>query len=136
MIIGDWLARRELLTPNKVALVDTLHGERHITYREWNRAANRTANFLREALGVSRGDRVAILVYNCIEYLDLWFALGKLGAIGQLLNWRLTPPELAALLADAEPTLLVYSPEFLPTVNALRSHAPTVRHFVALDDVT
>ena len=90
MFIGDWLARREMLTPNKVALIDAQRAYQPITYREWNRAANRTANFLRD-LGVGKGDRVAVLALNCVEYLDVWFACGKLGAIMQTLNWRLTP---------------------------------------------
>ena len=51
MFIGDWLARREMLTPNKVALIDAQRDYQPITYRAWNRAANQTANFLRE-LGV------------------------------------------------------------------------------------
>ncbi len=80
-MIIDWLGRRELLTPNKVALVDTLHGNRRITYREWNHSANRTANFLRKRLGVQKGDRVAVLAMNGVEYLDIWFACNKLGAI-------------------------------------------------------
>lgn len=78
MYIGDWLARREMLTPEKVALVNTLHADRPITYREWNRAANRTAHLLRERCGVQKGDRVAVLAMNCVEYLDVWFACGKL----------------------------------------------------------
>jgi fatty-acyl-CoA synthase len=121
MYIGDWLARREMLTPNKVALVDTLNGNRRITYREWNRAANRTANFLREELGVRKGDRVAVLAMNCVEYLDVWFACGKLGAIMQTLNWRLTPRELAGLIADATPRVLLYGADFVSPVEALRA---------------
>lgn len=81
MHIGDWLARREMLMPDKLALVDTLNGGRRITYRQWNRTANRTAHFMRERLGIRKGDRVAVLAMNCVEYLDVWFALGKLGAI-------------------------------------------------------
>jgi fatty-acyl-CoA synthase len=121
MFIGDWLARREMLTPNKVALVDTLNGNRRITYREWNRAANCTANFLRERLGVQKGDRVAVLAMNCVEYLDLWFACGKLGAIMQTLNWRLTPRELAGLIADATPRVLFYGADFISQIEELRA---------------
>ncbi|MBI4788538.1 MAG: long-chain fatty acid--CoA ligase [Chloroflexi bacterium] len=132
MFIGDWLARREMLTPNKVALVDTLHDNRKITYREWNHAANRTAHYLRDGLGVKQGDRVAVLAMNCVEYLDVWFACGKLGAILQTLNWRLTPAELAGLLADATPTVLIYGPDFAATVDTLRTRAASVKHFVAL----
>ena len=133
MYIGDWLARREMLTPNKIALVDTLNGNRRITYREWNRAANRTANFLRERCGIQKGDRVAVLAMNCVEYLDLWFACGKLGAIMQTLNWRLTPRELAGLITDATPRVLFYGADFAATVDSLRADADSVKHFVALD---
>ena len=121
MYIGDWLARREMLTPNKLALVDTLNGNRRVTFREWNHAANRTANFLRGPLGVQKRDRVAVLAMNCVEYLELWFACGKLGAIMQTLNWRLTPLEIAGLLADATPRVLFYGPDFTAQIEALRA---------------
>ncbi len=126
MFIGDWLARRAQLTPNKIALIDTLNGNRAITYRDWNRSANRTANFLRERCGVRKGDRVAVLATNCVEYLDLWFACGKLGAILQTLNWRLTAPELAELIADASPRVLIYGADFAAQVDELRATTPTL----------
>jgi len=132
MYIGDWLARREMLTPDKVALIDTLHADRPITYREWNRAVNRTAHFLRERCGVQKGDRVAVLAMNCVEYLDVWFACGKLGAVLHNLNWRLTVRELAALLDNAESSVLIYGGEFTAQVNELRAHA--VNSYVALDE--
>ncbi len=134
MYIGDWLARREMLTPNKVALVDTQHDDRKITYREWNRAVNRTANWLYDQLGVRKGDRVAVLAMNGVEYLDIWFACGKLGAILQTLNWRLTPAELAGLVADGAPSVLVYGPDFVDQVKVLEGGAVSVRHFVALEN--
>jgi fatty-acyl-CoA synthase len=132
MYLGDWLDRRAQLSPQRVALIDTQHAHRRITYAEWNRAANRTAHLLR-SLGVGKGDRVAILAHNCVEYLDVWFACGKLGAIMQPLNWRLTTHELAALLADATPSVLIYGPEFASHVAELRDTSPSVRHWIALD---
>jgi fatty-acyl-CoA synthase len=134
MYVNNWLTRREMLTPNKVALIDTLHDKRRITYRQWNHTVNRTAHFLSKALGVQKGDRVAILAMNCVEYLDLWFACGKIGAILQLLNWRLTPHELGGLLADAAPVVFVYGPDFVAQVDSLRANAASVRNFVALDN--
>jgi len=98
MTINDWLGRRELLTPDKTALVDTQRDGLEITYRLWNQSANRTANFLRQRLGVGPGMRVAVLSKNCVEYLDVWFALGKLGAVLQNLNWRLSARELVKLV--------------------------------------
>ncbi|HLL01126.1 MAG TPA: long-chain fatty acid--CoA ligase [Myxococcaceae bacterium] len=133
-IVHDWLARRAQLSPDRVALIDATRGERRITFREWNAAAHRTARLLHETLGVRRGDRVAVLAMNCVEYLDLLFACAKLGAILQPLNWRLSAEELKGLLADAEPGVLVYGPDFQSQLEAVRAHAPSVRHVVALVD--
>ena len=124
-----------LLTPDKVALIDATCGGRTITYRAWNLAVNRTAHFLR-TLGITRGDRVAVLAYNCVEYLDVWFACGKLGAILQTLNWRLTPRELGGLIADALTSVLVYGPEFIEQVRAVRAAGLGERRYVALDPST
>lgn len=115
----DWLARRAQLSPERVALIDTQAGDRPITYREWNAQANRTAWWLREALGVGKGDRVAVLAKNSVAYLDLWFALGKIGGVLQNLNWRLTPYELEGIVREGAPKALVYDPEFAATVQAL-----------------
>ncbi|MBO9311856.1 MAG: long-chain fatty acid--CoA ligase [Chloroflexus sp.] len=132
MNLGDWLGRRAQLSPTSVALFDAQHGMRPITYREWNETANRTAHLLRE-LGVSRGDRVATLAQNCVDLLDLWFACAKLGAILQPLNWRLTIPELRDLIADGEPKVLAYGPEYAATTLALRTQTPFVAHWLAID---
>ncbi len=110
--VPDWLAQRARLSPDRVALIDTLNGDRPITYREWNAQANRTAHFLQHALGVRKGDRVAVLAKNSVAYLDIWFALAKIGGVLQNLNWRLTPHELRQLVAEGEPIALVYDPEF------------------------
>ncbi|MFL5732111.1 MAG: AMP-binding protein, partial [Chloroflexia bacterium] len=132
MYVGDWLYRRELLTPNRVALLDAQRDFRPVTYKEWNRAANRTANWL-ASLGVKQGDLIAVLSVNCVEYLDIWFACGKLGVIMQTLNWRLTPHELTGLLAEATPAVLLYGGDFSEQAAGLRERVEGVRHFVALD---
>ncbi|HEX8202799.1 MAG TPA: long-chain fatty acid--CoA ligase [Isosphaeraceae bacterium] len=132
MRLGDWLGRRALLSPEKEALIDAADGGRAIPYGAWDRAANRTARFLR-ARGVARGDRVAILARNSVAYLDPWFACGKLGAILQPLNWRLTPRELGAAVADGTPRVLAYGAEFLEPVRALRAAASPARDWIALD---
>ncbi|WP_224240374.1 acyl-CoA synthetase [Hyalangium gracile] len=133
-IVHDWLARRAQLSPDRVALIDALRGDRRVTWREWNAAAHRTARLLHDTLGVRRGDRVAVLAMNCVEYLDVVFACAKLGAILQPLNWRLSPEELKGLFADAEPVVLIYGPDFQAQVDAVRPHARSVRHVVSLED--
>ena len=80
MFYGDWLFRREQLSPDKIALVDAVNQNQPITYREGNQRANRLANFLRDGLRVQKADRVCIYSMNRVEYLDALFACNKLGA--------------------------------------------------------
>ncbi|MBK8032432.1 MAG: long-chain fatty acid--CoA ligase [Chloroflexi bacterium] len=131
--VTDWLDRRAKLSGDRIALHDALSG-RDISYRAWNAIANRTANML-DSLGVQAGDRVAIYSTNCVEYLDLLMACNKTGAVLQVLNWRLAIPEMRVVLNDAAPVVLVYSDEFVSQVNTLRSDIPSVRRFVALNQL-
>ena len=124
MYIGDYLARRELYSPEKLAFIDAgKQPEWRLTYRQANRRANRLANWLR-AQGVGQGDRVAILARDGYEHLDLFFACGKLGAIHTALNWRLHWQELLGIFREVEPRLLVYSDDFRENVLALTAEYP------------
>jgi fatty-acyl-CoA synthase len=126
----DWLDKRAKLTPDRVALVDSADGS-ETTYAEWNERANRTANYLRN-LGVGRGDRVAVYASNRPEYLDLFWAAPKIGAMLQNLNWRLTVHELREIVADGEPTILIYSEDWRPRVEELKPSFRTIDHVVAM----
>jgi fatty-acyl-CoA synthase len=136
MFYGDWLQRREMLSPNKVALIDAVNGDRPITYREWNRQANQLANFLGERPGIQPGDRVSIYAMNRVEYLDALFACNKLGAILHVINWRLKPAELEGIIDDAAPRVMIYSQEFGDQVDELRRRLSTVESWVGLDQTT
>ena len=131
--VTDWLDRRAKLSPERIALEDAVSG-REITYFEWNELANQTAIYLR-GLGVGRGDRVAVCAGNCFEYLDVWMACAKIGAVLQNLNWRLTVPELHGLIEDAAPIVLIYSDDYRPQVNALRPLLTSVRRYVAFGEL-
>lgn len=121
MYIGDYLARRELYSPDTLAIVDTGKApEWRLTYRQMNERANRLANWLRREAGIGRGDRVAILARDGVEHLDLFFACGKLGAIHTALNWRLHPHEIAEIVEKTTPKALVYSGDFTENVAGLQ----------------
>lgn len=105
--IGEWLARRELLTPEKLALVDIETWQR-LTYRLLNLRACALATVLQEKYGVKQGERVAVLAFNAPEYLDAFFACALLGAILVPLNVRLTARELITVLSDCTPALLLH----------------------------
>src|SRR5579883_2323783 len=108
--LGEWLARREALTPDKIGLIDDATGER-MSYRTLNVRARALAVWLESEYGVAQDDRVAMLAANSPEYLDAFFACATLGAIFTPLNVRLTPPELAVILTDCSPKALIIDPE-------------------------
>jgi fatty-acyl-CoA synthase len=89
----------------RAALVDRARGER-LTYPELDAAADRWAALLR-AQGVGRGDRVGTLAGNRSELVAAFFACGRIGAALVPLNWRLAAPELAPILADARPRVVL-----------------------------
>ena len=131
MIHADVLGERARLSPGKCALVFVPTGER-FTYRQLNARAERVAAFLRDRLGLVKGDRVALLAHNRVEYVDLFFAAAKAGFVLVPLGTRLTPHELAFIARNADLSALVYGGEFAETVAALRAETEVPRR-VALD---
>ena len=130
MHAAELLSKRAELTPDRVALVEVETGCRY-TYAELNARANRLANFLRDKLGVQPGDRVAILAKNSVVYLDLLYGLPKIGAIFAPFNWRLTAHELAYMVDDLAPAVLLCEPEFAAVAAELQRQAPDL-HLVML----
>ncbi len=128
----DWLHKRAQLTPMRIGLEDAGTGQQ-LTFQEWNARANQSAHFL-AALGVGKDDLVAVYACNCIEYLDLFFACGKLGAILHNLNWRLTALELQKIISAAAPKVLCYSSEWLAQVRELGSVLTTIKTIVAMQE--
>ncbi len=122
---ADLLTNRARLTPEREALHD-LHSGKHYTYAELNARANQAANFLREQLGVQKGDRVSILAHNSIASIDLLYGLGKIGAIFAPLNWRLTSRELAYIINDCQPRVLIVGAEFAETFSEMRGEIGTL----------
>lgn len=122
MYIGDYLARRELYSPDKLAFIDAgKTPEWRLTYKQANQRANKLANWLRSQ-GIEKGDRVAILAKDGCEHLDLFFACSKLGAIHTALNWRLHWQELLDIFKNTTPKVLVFSADFNESVENLTHH--------------
>lgn len=110
MHAADLLTHRTRLTPGREALLE-LESGRRFTYADLNERACRVANFM-AGLGIGAGDRVSILAHNSVVYLDLFYGLGKIGAIFTPLNWRLTAAELSYIVNDCTPKAIVVGPEF------------------------
>ncbi len=125
--IGYWLTRREQLTPEREAVVDR---ERRVTYRQLNHRVNRLAHAL-GGLGLAKGDRLAILSYNSLEFVEVILAAAKLGLMLVPLNWRLTASELGFILSDSGARALVFDPELEELAGEL-IQAASLENLVAL----
>jgi fatty-acyl-CoA synthase len=132
--LWDFLERAAELFGKK-EVVSRLHtGEVHrTTYAEVHRRARRLMGGLR-ALGVGVGDRVATLAFNHFRHLEAYFAVPGMGAVLHTANPRLSPKEIAYILNHAEDKVLLFDPQLLPLVEALRPELKTVAHFVVMDE--
>lgn len=128
--IPDIAAKRAALTPDATAFRDLVSGL-PISYQEFHDRAAKTAGLL-ASRGVSVDDRVAVLCRNRIEFFELLFASAKLGAILVPLNWRMPAAELEPVIADAQPTLLLFGEEDAGTAEVLG--LPVIA-CIALDDM-
>ncbi len=134
MYIGDTLARRALYTPDQLAVVDTGKTPRlHLTYAQLNERANKFANWLHTEVGVTQGDRIGIIAHDGVEFLDAFFACGKLGAILACYNWRMHWRELVPVINDTTPKALIFSEEFGDTVAQLLPTTPSVTHTLHIE---
>jgi long-chain acyl-CoA synthetase len=129
--VGDVIRRHAAQRPDVVAL---RHGERELRYGELDERSNRLAQALLER-GVGAGTRVAYLDRSSPEVVELLFAASKIGAVLVPLNWRLAPPELAAVLADAQAPVLIAGPAFREVAgDVLERMSPAPRLVVVGED--
>lgn len=93
---------------------------REITWSVFDEKANRFANLLLSR-GVKKGDKVAILLMNCLEWLPIYFGILKSGATAVPLNFRYTAEEIAYCIKQADVDILVFGPQFTGRVEEIAS---------------
>ena len=103
----------ELMEPNP-----TTHYRREITWHVMNEKANRFANLLLSR-GIKKGDKVGILLMNCLEWLPIYFGILKTGALAVPLNFRYAPDEIEYCVNLADVDILVFGPEFIGRVEEI-----------------
>ena len=126
MNIVWWVKRWSELHPHKTAII--FDGNR-ISYLEFHRKINRACCWL-QSLGIEKGDRVAAMLGNCPEFLELFLACSKLGAIFVPVNYRLAAPELDYTLAHSRPRLFIFGNDHAETV--LKLDLPSNRPLMLL----
>lgn len=111
----------ELVETNPVAKF-----RREITWREFDDKANQFANLLLSR-GIKKGDKVAILLMNCLEWLPIYFGILKTGAVAVPLNYRYTAEEIKYCLDLSESDVLVFGPEFIGRMGTICDQIPNVK---------
>lgn len=112
-------------------LIETAEGDKYrrsMTWREFDAQANQAANLL-ITRGVRKGDKVAILLMNCLEWLPIYFGILKCGALAVPMNYRYTAEEIRYCAELADVSVLIYGPEFIDRVAEIRDRLPDIKNF-------
>ncbi|HKL80496.1 MAG TPA: class I adenylate-forming enzyme family protein, partial [Mobilitalea sp.] len=99
---------------------------REMTWRVFDEKANRMANLILKR-GIKKGDKVAILLMNCLEWLPIYFGILKAGAIVVPLNFRYTADEIKYCLDLSESVAMIFGPEFIGRVESIYDQMPRVK---------
>ena len=118
--VGEMLAIYARLFPNKIGASDL---DRKLTFRLWHSRACRLANAF-AGIGLGKGDRVCVLAYNCLEWLELYAAAALAGVVVVPINFRLTGPEVRYIVENCEAQALVVQDELLGVVESVRAELP------------
>ena len=133
--LSDVLARHALVRPDGQAFVDAWQ---RATFGQLDERVTRLANALRER-GIRRGDRVAVVGLNSIGLVQSWLAVLRLGAVTVPVNFRLTPDEIAYVLADSGSAVVITDVALAPAVESALTNAPGVSSTITIggdmDDV-
>lgn len=117
------------MTWKEYSLIETnpmLAGRTELTWRDFDKRANRFANLLLSR-GIKKGDKVSILLMNCLEWLPIYFGILKAGAVAVPLNYRYTAEEIKYCVELSDSDVLIFGPEFIGRVEEVCDKMPRVK---------
>jgi acyl-CoA synthetase (AMP-forming)/AMP-acid ligase II len=117
LTLSESVATHARLRPSRIGARDS---RRELSYAAWDERASRLANALL-GLGLVKGDRVALLAYNAVEWLELYVALARAGLVAVPINFRLLGPEIRYIVDHSEARAFVVQEDLRHVVDALRS---------------
>ncbi len=116
LTVGQMLSAQARLQPDRLGVRDL---ERAMTFREWNERACRLANALL-ALGLAKGDRIAVLAFNRVEWAEIYLAVAKAGLVAVPINFRLTATEARFICEDCDVEALIVEDALINVGEELR----------------
>jgi fatty-acyl-CoA synthase len=134
LTVGQMLSTHARLQPDRPGARDL---DREMTFREWNERACRLANALC-GLGLAKGDRVAVLAYNRVEWAEIYVAVAKAGLVAVPINFRLTPPEAKFICEDCAVKAIIAEDALREIIDEIRSELSISAQCYLLisDDIT
>ena len=123
MNVGSLLGRHARFRGDHLAVIC---GDERLTFRELDARVNRLANAL-HALGLRKGDKLALVVPNCVEVLEIYLAGARMGYVLVPLSPLLRAPALASLLQDSDTAAVIISHELVGELDAVREELPAIR---------
>ncbi|THB76264.1 MAG: long-chain fatty acid--CoA ligase [Desulfobacteraceae bacterium] len=123
MIITEILARNSRLFSSRTALIERCpvdNTRRSISWKQFQHQANQLGNAL-SGSGIEKGDRVVILMTNCLEWLPVYFGVLSTGALAVPLNFRFESDKIELCTGIAEPKAFIFGPEFIQRIEAVKS---------------
>jgi len=116
MNISEAVATHARLTPQKLGARDS---RRVLSYAQWNTRATQLANGLR-GLGLQKGDKVALLAYNCVEWMEIYAALARAGLVAVPINFRLTSTEIEYIAQHSDAMACIVQDELIDRVEPIK----------------
>ena len=130
LVIGEALARAARKFPDMEALV---FRDKRMTYRQFDEQVNRLANALL-GLGISNGDKVAVLFTNCTEIIESYMALCKIGAVGVPINFRLVAVEMQYQLEHSDSVAIIFGEAFNEIIGEIRPQLPEIKNYISVSE--
>lgn len=104
-----------------------------ISYRQWKERVNRLASAL-TAIGVKKGDTVAVMEWDSHRYLEMYYAIPMMGAVLHMINVRLSPEQMVYTIEHAEDDVIICHADFLPLLEAIRGRISDGRKFILINE--
>jgi acyl-CoA synthetase (AMP-forming)/AMP-acid ligase II len=130
--VRDIIERNARYFPNREAYVC---GDRRVTHGAFAERGRRLASGLYE-LGLRSQDRVAILAMNCLEFYEIYAAAEVAGYIAAPFNYRLAPAEIAYVLRDSAPKVLIFEAQYTAVVEKLRTELREIQHYICISSAS
>ncbi|MGD2125712.1 MAG: AMP-binding protein [Desulfobacteraceae bacterium] len=124
MNLGTIFSRHARYRPDHLAVV---FEDQRLSHKEFNKGINRLANALL-ALGITKGDKVATILPNCLELLEIYWAVAKIGAVVVPLSTLLRGSAMKTLLQDSDTVMVITDSSFVETIDAIKSELAAVPH--------